>query len=108
MMLRLRHIALTVSVLAAAAWLAVSCNSDNPAYPRENLKATWIAYMLDGTDLDERDWHVMTFNSNGWYIGRGSLPRVTPVLNGARIRCTMIFTVATSQFTDLSKGCSAI
>lgn len=73
MMGRLRHIALTVSVLAVAAWFAVSCNSDNPAYPRENLKATWIVYMQDGNVLDERDWHVMTFNSSGMVYWAGVL-----------------------------------
>ncbi|HIZ85391.1 MAG TPA: hypothetical protein IAC04_02750 [Candidatus Coprenecus stercoravium] len=52
-------------VVASAAILLHSCNADNPAYPRENLKATWIVDIHDGEALDERDYTVMTFSSSG-------------------------------------------
>lgn len=59
------HIALYLSMLVCSAWTAVSCSGDNPAYPRENLKGTWLVHTWDGTLLDERSWNVLTFSSSG-------------------------------------------
>ncbi len=41
-----------------------SCNSENPAYNRENVKATWIVTHYDGNPLDMSDFTIMTFDDN--------------------------------------------
>ena len=53
------------AVIVIAVCVITSCNRDNPAYNRENLKATWIVDTYDGNLLDERDYTVMTFTSSG-------------------------------------------
>ncbi len=61
-MRRFRHTALLLSAVICA---AVSCSQENPAYYRENLKATWLVHTHDGNLLDERSWQVITFESTG-------------------------------------------
>lgn len=66
------HISLLLSVLVCAC-TAVSCNRENPAYNRENIKATWLVHSLDGNMLDERSRTVMTFTSSGTLTWAGIL-----------------------------------
>ena len=64
-MRRLRNTVLTLSASAFLLCLCHSCNRENPAYNRENIKGAWIVYALDGTELSEQDWNVMVFSSAG-------------------------------------------
>ena len=66
------HISLLLSVLVCTC-TAVSCNRENPAYNRENLKATWLVHTLDGSPLDERSCTVMTFTSSSTVTWAGVL-----------------------------------
>lgn len=71
-MIRPAGIVLLCAVLFSAVLLH-SCNADNPAYPRENLKATWIADTYDGVLQDERNYTVMTFSPSGTVTYAGVL-----------------------------------
>lgn len=68
-------IALLSCLFCGAAGLVVSCNSESPAYNRENIKATWIVDTYDGQLLDERRYTVMTFTSSNTVNYAGVLTR---------------------------------
>lgn len=61
-----RNITYIMNVVATILGLLLlhSCNKDNPAYNRENVKGTWIVTQYDGTPLDMRDYTVMTFDKD--------------------------------------------
>lgn len=62
-----------LSAILTCGLCAVSCNRENPAYNRENLKATWLVHTLDGSPLDERSCTVMTFTSSSTVTWAGVL-----------------------------------
>ncbi len=45
--------------------LIVSCSKVNPAYNRENIKATWISQSYDGNEYADDKKFVYTFDENG-------------------------------------------
>lgn len=72
-MRRIWHITPLLSVIVCALAFSVSCSKENPAYNRENIKATWLVDTRDGNRLDERDWTVMTFDNSNTVTWEGVL-----------------------------------
>lgn len=68
-----RHTVQILAAFAFAACMLYSCSKENPAYKRENLKATWLVYEYDGVRQDERNYTVMTFSSSGTVLYEGVL-----------------------------------
>lgn len=51
--------------LAAVLISALSCDNDNPAYNRENMRGTWIVDTYDGMQLAYDDYTVQNYNGSG-------------------------------------------
>lgn len=67
------NIVVTLTAAACIMASAASCNRENPAYNRENIKGTWLVHTLDGTQLDEKEWMTMTFTSSSTVTWSGVL-----------------------------------
>lgn len=61
----------TGAVLLLLGFFAVSCNKTSPAFNRENIKATWMAYSKDGVTLSPEQYMIYSFDDENGLIISG-------------------------------------